>query len=462
LLVIVDRATCWIEAKPVKTLDAKETAQALVELIVERHGVPKVIVSDRGGAYNSELLAEVARLCGFKQSFCSAYNPQSNGFVERRNQILKKMLRVFCLDCPRKWDQSLGSILFAMRTCPLERVGYSPAFLLYGRELTVPVHLLLPTLADRTLRSSDNFLLNKLQELQNARAIVFRQRGERREAERQYEITKFGEADLKVGDFVLLHHPAERSKRGAKLLAYFTGPHEVVGHSGDNSFDLMVEGRVGSYNLRRMVKCTSEVARRHLELRPGGISQRTATRSGVGSPPGSVGALSVPSAAASRERKIEAEKSPGDSCQSVNDKTVIGRSRKESSSALIRPGQKRRWQNGPEVVAKRPPRPSEPSGPFVLVRKAPGRAVLVETKSATRGQVWRAKARNVHTFAPSWLNEASRPTSTNSRGFSPEEIGWSVSDIISSGFKLVRASLPATVRGIVRDSRLVLEAFTED
>lgn len=54
ILVIADRCTDWIEAKPVKSMSAAETAAAVMELIIYRH--EESIVSDNGGAFVSQLL----------------------------------------------------------------------------------------------------------------------------------------------------------------------------------------------------------------------------------------------------------------------------------------------------------------------------------------------------------------------------------------------------------------------
>jgi cleavage and polyadenylation specificity factor subunit 1 len=48
LLTFIDRATRWIEAKPLKETKAEDVAKAFVEMWVSRHGTPHKLTSDRG------------------------------------------------------------------------------------------------------------------------------------------------------------------------------------------------------------------------------------------------------------------------------------------------------------------------------------------------------------------------------------------------------------------------------
>ena len=127
IISFIDRATGWPEMKAVRDNAAASTAKALVELIVARHGVPKFLISDRGGAFISDLLKEFSLRCGFSQNFTTAYHPQSNGVVERRNRVIKEMLRTFCSRSPKKWDLFLHAFLFAIRNSPREGLPYSRA-----------------------------------------------------------------------------------------------------------------------------------------------------------------------------------------------------------------------------------------------------------------------------------------------------------------------------------------------
>lgn len=100
ILTIVDYATRYPEAVPLKTIETERIAEALLE-VFSRVGFPKEILSDQGTQFTSELMAEVARLVSIKQLFTTSYNPKCNGLCERINDVSKSMLKKMCQERPK-------------------------------------------------------------------------------------------------------------------------------------------------------------------------------------------------------------------------------------------------------------------------------------------------------------------------------------------------------------------------
>ena len=44
---------------------------------------------------------------GIKQYMSSAYHPESQGALERFHQILKNMIRSYCFDTEKDWDEGI-------------------------------------------------------------------------------------------------------------------------------------------------------------------------------------------------------------------------------------------------------------------------------------------------------------------------------------------------------------------
>jgi len=269
ILVIADRCTGWVEAKPVKSLSAAETAEGIMEMVVHRHGVPGAIVTDNGGAFIAQLLTELAERCGFKQRFTTAYNPMSNGFVERRNGMIKKMLRAFCAAEQTSWDLYLGAILFAIRTAPMDKTKMTPAFLVYGRELITPVEALLSSQSEAPVRDPTQYVISRIRVMKKAREMVASLLHRLREERVTQEQALFGEVSIVPGDYVLLHHPTASHEKLSKLLPYFSGPHLVVRKTGETTLEIEEDGKLNVVNVRRVVKCNAELVRRHVHRRPG-------------------------------------------------------------------------------------------------------------------------------------------------------------------------------------------------
>ena len=80
-----------------------------------RLGLPRVIRSDLGSSFKSELLTKFESELGVKPCFSTPYHHQSLSSAERYVRTLKKMLRKFVFDDPRSWDKMIDLLMFAYR-----------------------------------------------------------------------------------------------------------------------------------------------------------------------------------------------------------------------------------------------------------------------------------------------------------------------------------------------------------
>jgi transposase InsO family protein len=65
--------------------------------IVCLHGVPNKIASDRGTQFTLKFWERLRETLDTQLRFSSAYHPQTDGQIERVNQILEDMLRAYAL-----------------------------------------------------------------------------------------------------------------------------------------------------------------------------------------------------------------------------------------------------------------------------------------------------------------------------------------------------------------------------
>ncbi len=114
ILVILDYATRYPEAIPLRKATSKAIAQELF-LLCSRVGIPSEILTDKGTPFISRLMADLCRLLQVRQIKTTVYHPQTDGLVERFNQTLKQMLRRVATDNRRDWDKMLPYVLFGIR-----------------------------------------------------------------------------------------------------------------------------------------------------------------------------------------------------------------------------------------------------------------------------------------------------------------------------------------------------------
>ncbi|KAL0164259.1 hypothetical protein M9458_040012, partial [Cirrhinus mrigala] len=133
ILVILDYATRYPEAVPLRQATAKAIARELF-LLFTRVGLPSEILTDQGTPFMSRLMADLCRLLKVKQVRTSVYHPQTDGLVERFNQTLKQMLRRVAAEDKKDWDLLLPYVLFGIREVPQASTGFTPFELLFGRQ----------------------------------------------------------------------------------------------------------------------------------------------------------------------------------------------------------------------------------------------------------------------------------------------------------------------------------------
>ena len=138
VLVLCDYATRYLEAVPMRTVDAEAVADELVK-VFSRVGIPEEILTDQGTNFTSKLLGELYRLLNIKALRTSPYHPQTDGLVERFNGTLKDMLRKTAQEDGKDWDKLLPYLLFAYREVPQSSTGFSPFELLYGWDVRGPL-----------------------------------------------------------------------------------------------------------------------------------------------------------------------------------------------------------------------------------------------------------------------------------------------------------------------------------
>jgi hypothetical protein len=107
--VIVDRLTKSTHFIPVNTnYNVQKYAEIYVARVLCLHGVPKTIISDRMSQFVAHFWEQLHASLGTHLIHSSAYHLQTDGQIERVNQILEDMLRAYVMEYPGSWDKNLS------------------------------------------------------------------------------------------------------------------------------------------------------------------------------------------------------------------------------------------------------------------------------------------------------------------------------------------------------------------
>ena len=238
LLTAVDFSTNWPIARALPEATAEAVADFIYEEIVMRFGCPVEIVTDRGANFTSKLVKHYSERIKTTHKLTSAFHPRTNGKCERLNGILKTMLRKFVHGAIHMWDEYVDAALFASRIRRHRTAGYSPFYLVYGREPRIPGDLFRPYLISAVANDSRTVAehtARELEDLGQARAAAHKRMVSVSEYDKKRWDALITKIDYEIGDHVLL-----RNEQKYGLEYNWMGPYLVVDKNEDSNIYKLV------------------------------------------------------------------------------------------------------------------------------------------------------------------------------------------------------------------------------
>lgn len=120
---------------PIRRATADIIAKILEENVFLVHGIPSTIILDNGKQFISATLKNLIDKYKIPNlHFTPKYSPHINT-VERYNKTVMTAVSTFINNDHRVWDLLIPKIQFAINSSVNEVTGFTPAFLVFGREL---------------------------------------------------------------------------------------------------------------------------------------------------------------------------------------------------------------------------------------------------------------------------------------------------------------------------------------
>jgi hypothetical protein len=218
IVVATEYLTKWPEARAIPNAKAVSVVSFFYEDIICCHGCPKEILTDRGTHFVNEMLNSLCDKFGVKHKLSTAYHPQTNGLVERFNRTLCETLAKFANENKDDWDQYISSALFAYRVKKHNTTRHEPFYLMYGRNVTLPIEFLVPT--EEKLDNENDLQDDLLKRIQLISGKVTKDRLETQDViyqeqqkQKQRHDSNVKEQQFKIGDLVLLYKSQLREKK---------------------------------------------------------------------------------------------------------------------------------------------------------------------------------------------------------------------------------------------------------
>ncbi|KII66752.1 Retrovirus-related Pol polyprotein [Thelohanellus kitauei] len=225
IICFIDHYSKWLEAIAVPNQIAELAAKALFSCVISRYGVPSKIISDQGTQFESLLFHHMCQMLGCEKLRTTPYHPATNGLVERANKSMKELLRTCVNEFGNDWDEKLDLVLYALRSAKHESTHFSPAKIVLGQDIKLPVDLELPLItSQRSQRENYHVFVNDLiLNLQNICKVSDEHlNSSQRKLKCTYDKKRY-EIHHAVGDHVLL-----MNREGSKMEKKFEGPFVVT------------------------------------------------------------------------------------------------------------------------------------------------------------------------------------------------------------------------------------------
>ena len=227
ILVAVDHFTKWSEAYSIPNQEAATIADVLTREWFFRYSPPETLHSDQGRQFESQLMYELCKILKIKKTRTSPYHPQGDGTAERFNRTLLNMLAIAAKSNHLHWESYIRPLCMAYNTSVHSSTGFTPFYLMFGREARLPIDLRFG-LGDHDTVSTNEYVRRVQKLLDYAYDVVRTTLGTaQRRQKTMYDKRLHGDP-FNVGDKVWLYSTVVPKDSHKKLHHPWTGPYTVV------------------------------------------------------------------------------------------------------------------------------------------------------------------------------------------------------------------------------------------
>lgn len=209
----MDHFTRFAQVYPTRNKSARTVAEKIFNDFILKFGFPQRIHHDQGGEFENKLLKHLHQLAGVAASRTIPYHPQGNGQVGRFNRTLLSMLRTLPKDFKIQWKYHCHTVVHAYNCTRHDTTGFSPFYLLFGRNPRLPIDL---TFENKVNNSCDTSMYAKEWKSNMQKAYQLASENDCKSAtkgKRLYD-TKVRSSCLQEGDRVLVKNLLERGGPG--------------------------------------------------------------------------------------------------------------------------------------------------------------------------------------------------------------------------------------------------------
>jgi len=185
----------------------------------------------------------------------SSYHASSNGMVERLHRSLHSGLSHYVNANHKHWEEFVSFYLMSHRATPHKTTGYSPFYLLHGREMLLPSTDNLKARLPKDNTDEDQRLENLKWNLRSAYKVAAKaNRKSHLNNKRLYE-RKAKPREFEVQDLVYVYNPALKPGLTRKFAKPWIGPCQITKKISELNYEIVdLKGKYQVVQINRLKK----------------------------------------------------------------------------------------------------------------------------------------------------------------------------------------------------------------
>ena len=139
IITAMDVFSRYLFEHPVTDASAINTAKVIIDIMTKHTYLPTTLITDKGTAFTSKLVAEIAQILGIQMKCATTKHPQTIGKLERTHASLKTNLKMASGDYRRQWHKYLPLAVLNYNATYHATLGCEPTRIFHGR---IPYNIL--------------------------------------------------------------------------------------------------------------------------------------------------------------------------------------------------------------------------------------------------------------------------------------------------------------------------------
>ena len=139
IVTAMDVFSRYLFANPTSNQDAKTVAQVLINIMTKHAYLPTTLISDKGTAFTSHVIKEVAGVLGITLKHATTKHAQTIGLLERSNASIKQSLKIETGERRSLWHKYVSIAVLNNNTSYHSSIGCEPSRVFHGR---IPYNIL--------------------------------------------------------------------------------------------------------------------------------------------------------------------------------------------------------------------------------------------------------------------------------------------------------------------------------